>query len=61
MRLYRCDRCGKYVSKRARDFFVRKPTRGIYKLSDKLHLCHDCAKSFRKWFADGKNADKEER
>lgn len=54
MRVYKCDRCGKYVSRMARDFFVRKPTRGIYKLSKKIHLCHDCAKSFRRWFNDPK-------
>lgn len=49
MRLYRCDRCGKYVSKRARDFFVRRPTRGVYRLSKKIHLCTECAESFRRW------------
>lgn len=54
MRVYKCDRCGKYVSLNARDFFLRKPTRGIYKLSKKIHLCRDCAKSFRRWFNDPK-------
>lgn len=49
MRVYKCDRCGKYVSRTARDFFVRKPTSGIYKLSKKIHLCSGCAKSFRMW------------
>lgn len=52
MRVYKCDRCGKYVSRMARDFFVRNPTRGIYKLSNKIRLCNDCAKSFREWFGE---------
>ena len=50
MRVYKCDRCGKYAQRTARDFFVRKPTSGIYKLSKKIHLCSDCEKSFRSWF-----------
>ena len=49
MRLYRCDRCGEYVSKRARDFFVRKPNKGVYRLGKKIHLCTKCADSFRRW------------
>lgn len=54
MRIYKCDRFGKYVSRMARDFFVRNPTRGIYKLRKNIHLCRDCAKSFRRWFNDPK-------
>ena len=56
MRVYKCDRCGKYISLSARDFFVRDPTRWVYKLSKKLHLCSDCENSFRKWF---RNSDSE--
>lgn len=37
------------MSKRARDFFVRRPTRGVYRLSKKIHLCTECADSFRRW------------
>ena len=49
MRVYQCGRCKKYISRTARDFFVRKPTRGIYRLSKKIRLCCDCANSFRTW------------
>ena len=52
MRVYKCDRCGEYVPRTSRDFFVRKPTREIYKLRKNIHLCSDCAKSFRKWFSE---------
>ena len=49
MRVYRCDRCGAYVSVSAMGFFVRKPTRGVYRISKKIHLCTECADSFRRW------------
>lgn len=49
MRVYKCDRCWKYVSLSARDFFLRKPT-PLWRLGRKMHLCEDCAKSFREWF-----------
>lgn len=52
MRVYKCDRCGKYVSRTVRDFFVRNPTRGIYELRKNIHLCNDYAKSFREWFGE---------
>ena len=58
MRVYQCDRCGKYVSRTARDFFVRKPTRGIYEVRKNIHLCNDCANSFCKWFSE---CEKEQR
>ena len=54
MRVYKCDRCKKYVSLRTRDFFVRKPTRVLYRFGKKMYLCDDCAKSFRRWFNDPK-------
>ena len=54
MRVYKCDRCGEYVSRTARDFFVRNPARGIYKLRRNIHLCNDCANSLREWFHDAK-------
>ena len=49
MRVYKCDRCGRYVSLSAKDFFVRNPTRGVYKFGVKKHLCATCEESFRKW------------
>ena len=49
MRVYECDRCGRYVPLSARDFFLRKPTKGVYRLSKKIHLCCDCQRSFIEW------------
>lgn len=62
MRVYKCDRCGKYVPRTARDFFLRKPT-PLWRLGRKIHICDDCAKSFRRWFNDpkAKEADDAER
>ena len=51
MRVYKCDRCWKYVEIESRCFFVRKPT-PLYRIGLKKHLCADCAKSFREWFND---------
>ena len=51
MRVYKCDRCGKYVAIESKYFFVRKPT-PLYRIGLKKHLCEDCAKSFREWFND---------
>lgn len=66
MRIYRCDRCGKYISKDMRDFFVRKPARHVYRFGRKRHLCEDCADSFDRWFhrpemdaGNGKSEDPE--
>lgn len=53
MRVYKCDRCGKYVSMGMREHFLRKPT-PLYRIGLKKHICDDCAKSFRKWFRDPK-------
>ncbi len=53
MRVYKCDRCKEYVSIKRRDFFLRKPTR-LWRFGRKMHLCDNCAKSFRRWFSDPK-------
>lgn len=53
MRIYKCDRCGKYVTRKNRDFFLRKPTK-LWHFGPKLHVCDDCTKSFREWFHDAK-------
>lgn len=54
MRVYKCDRCGKYISLSMNDFFVRKPTKGVYHFGKKSHLCDDCEKSFLQWFFEPK-------
>lgn len=51
MRVYKCDRCGKYVPLEKKYFFIRKPT-PLWRLGRKIHICDDCAKSFRRWFRD---------
>lgn len=53
MRVYKCDRCGKYVSLGMRGRFLRKPT-PIWRIGRKTHLCDNCANSFRRWFSDPK-------
>lgn len=53
MRVYKCDRCGKYVPLEKKYFFIRKPT-PLWRLGRKIHICDDCAKSFRRWFSDPK-------
>ena len=53
MRVYKCDRCGKYVAIETKHFFVRKPT-PLWRFGRKIHICDDCAKSFRRWFNDTK-------
>lgn len=53
MRVYKCDRCGKYVSLKTREHFLRNPS-PLYRLGRKMHLCGDCARSFRRWFSDPK-------
>ena len=45
MRVYKCDRCGKFVSLKMRDYFLRNPT-PLYRLGHKMHLCGDCARSY---------------
>lgn len=61
MRLYRCDRCGEYVAASARRFFVRKPTKGIYRFGKKRHLCEECARSFDRWMNETEKATDDER
>ena len=53
MRVYKCDRCGKYVSLGMRELFLRKPT-PLWRLGRKMHICDNCANSFRRWFCDPK-------
>lgn len=59
MRVYVCDRCGRLITSDARDFFVRKPSRGIYRFGKKMHLCGECAESFRRWLTEKKGAGSE--
>ena len=51
MRMYKCDRCGKLVSKSCINN-LSKPR--IFRLGKKLHVCKKCAMSFRKWFEEGR-------
>lgn len=58
MKVYECDRCGRYVEMDLRKY-VHRPYRGIWKLGSRRHLCPDCADSFYRWFAAGKNRNAE--
>lgn len=51
MRVYKCDRCGKFVSLDGL-YKVAKPRLMICSFGRKMHLCRECAKSFREWFND---------
>ena len=48
MRVYKCDRCGKYASIGVRGYFVRNIA-PMWRIGRKNHLCDDCVKSFRRW------------
>lgn len=50
MRMYKCDRCGKLVSKSGINN-LSKPR--IFRPGKKLHVCQECTRSFRKWFEEG--------
>ena len=58
MKVYECDRCGRYVEMDAR-MYVHRPYRGIWKVGSRRHLCPECAESFREWVAAGGNYRKE--
>ena len=40
MRVYKCNRCGKYVAIETKYFFVRKPT-PLWRFGRKIHICDD--------------------
>lgn len=50
MRLYKCDRCGAHIEMQPKDYFVYNPTKRVFKLNRKAHLCGVCETSFRRWF-----------
>lgn len=58
MRVYKCDRCGKYVSLGTRERFLRNPI-PLWRFGRKKHLCDDCVRSFRRWFTDPKANDRD--
>lgn len=49
--MYKCDRCGKLVSKSGINN-LSKPR--IFRVGKKMHVCRECARSFRKWFEEGR-------
>lgn len=51
MRVYKCDRCGKYVTLSGL-FELTPPHMRVYGFVIKKHLCGECAKSFREWFSE---------
>lgn len=58
MKVYECDRCGRYVEQRALEL-LRMPYRGIWRIGRRGHLCPECVESFKEWFAAGGNYRKE--
>lgn len=49
MKVYECDRCGRYVEMDAM-MYVRRPYIGIWKVGSRRHLCPECAESFGRWW-----------
>lgn len=58
MRVYKCDRCGKYVTLSL--FELTPPHLRIYRFVIKKHLCCECAKSFREWFNNPETKEESE-
>ena len=58
MKVYECDRCGRYVEMDAM-MYVHRPYIGIWKISSKRNLCPECVESFKKRFAAGGKYRKE--
>ena len=58
MRVYVCDRCRRPITSGGKDFFVRKPSK-VYRFGKKMHLCGECAESFRRWLTEKKGAGSE--
>lgn len=52
MKVYECDRCGAYVEQRALEL-LRMPYRGIWRIGRRGHLCPECIRGLRTWFAAG--------
>lgn len=60
MRVYKCDRCGKYVSA-CNLFDLRPPLLKKYYFGImKKHLCNECVKSLRKWLEEPKVKEESE-
>lgn len=49
MKVYKCDRCGRYVEQRALEL-LRMPYRGIWRIGRRGHLCPECVESFGRWW-----------
>lgn len=58
MKVYECDRCGRYVEQRALEL-LRMPYRGIWRIGRRGHLCPECAESFGRWWVAGKGTGDE--
>lgn len=52
MKVYECDRCGRYVEQRAPEL-LRMPYRGIWRIGRRGHLCPACIRSLHGWFEAG--------
>ncbi len=55
MRVYKCDRCGKYLGWGDIYFLkIRKPLFGEYTWSYKRQICKKCNNALDEWFDDPK-------
>lgn len=57
VRMFKCDRCGAIVNMDRKTSFSR-PYKGIYRIGKKIHICPDCAASFKSWFESALKEDK---
>lgn len=57
MRVYRCDRCGRFF-KRGELFVMVPPNRPIFSnFKIKKHICRDCSDSFYRWWREPKSSE----
>lgn len=60
MKVYECDRCGRYVeAQSAFDFMGPRPFMWRIGFSGKRHICGDCFESFKRWWDAGDGAGDE--
>ena len=62
MRVYKCDRCGKYLGWwKIYVVKVRKPFFGEYmSWSHKIQLCDECKNEFERWLEDPEEKEESE-
>lgn len=54
MRVYKCDRCGKFFKRDELMVMTALILPVYFNFRIKRHVCDNCARSFRRWFSDPK-------